>query len=213
MKKGSKHSEETKRKIKKRLEGGNSTTFRKGHKGLYFGGFSGGEKVKEKIRQTLTGRKLSEEHKQKISAGLNGRKCSEETKNKLSKSHKGKKNTEEARRKMSESHKGKKLTKESRRKISEALIGKKHWNWQGGKSFESYSVNWTETLRRSIRERDRYTCQLCSKPQGDISHDVHHIDYNKLNCNPDNLITLCKSCHTKTNIKRKYWIKYFQKIK
>jgi len=37
----------------------------------------------------------------------------------------------------------------------------------------------------------------------------NHIDYNKKNCNPDNLITLCHSCHSKTNHNRNYWVKKF----
>jgi len=85
--------------------------------------------------------------------------------------------------------------------------------WQGGKSFETYTIDWTKTLRRSIRERDHYTCQICGKEQGDIAHSVHHIDYNKKNCSPDNLITLCNSCHIKTNTNREYWIEYFLSVK
>jgi len=81
--------------------------------------------------------------------------------------------------------------------------------WKGGKSFEPYTTNWTKTLKRSIRERDHYTCQLCGRQQEDIAFSVHHIDYNKDNCNPKNLITLCRSCHPKTNYNRDYWIKYF----
>ena len=34
---------------------------------------------------------------------------------------------------------------------------------------------------------------------------VHHIDYDKLNLNPNNLISLCISCHVKTNKDREYW--------
>jgi len=86
--------------------------------------------------------------------------------------------------------------------------GENHYNWQGGKSIEPYSIDWTKTLKRSIKERDRFACQICGE-QEDLS--VHHIDYNKKNCNPDNLITLCRSCHTKTNYKRKKWIKFFEK--
>lgn len=82
-------------------------------------------------------------------------------------------------------------------------------SWLGGKSFEEYGLDWTKTLKRSIRERDNYVCQLCSKIQCDYAFDVHHIDYNKKNCNPDNLITLCRSCHAKTNYKRDYWKEYF----
>lgn len=88
------------------------------------------------------------------------------------------------------------------------ITREKHWNWKGGLSLEGYPVDWTETLKRSIRERDNYICRLCCQ----YGNEVHHIDYNKNNCNPDNLITLCKKCHLKTNHNRKYWIKYFQKL-
>ena|SRR3990167_388147 len=85
----------------------------------------------------------------------------------------------------------------------------KHPNWQGGKSFEPYTVDWTETLKQSIRERDKYTCQICNI---EPAIDCHHIDYNKKNCNPENLIILCRSCHTKTNQNRNYWINYFNEF-
>jgi hypothetical protein len=89
-------------------------------------------------------------------------------------------------------------------------FGEKSSNWRGGISFEPYSVDWNESLRRTIRERDRYACQLCGKLQGDLAHDIHHIDYNKLNCNPNNLITLCHSCNAKVNGNRNYWTNYFK---
>ena len=38
----------------------------------------------------------------------------------------------------------------------------------------------------------------------------NHIDYNKKNCNSDNLITLCHNCHSKTNHNRNNWINYFK---
>ena len=101
-------------------------------------------------------------------------------------------------------------TRDKMKKNHADVSGEKNHFWQGGKSFEPYSVDWTETLKRSIRERDKYTCQLCGEPQGDIAHCIHHIDYNKLNSNTDNLITLCRSCHQKTNFNREYWKKYFK---
>jgi hypothetical protein len=115
--------------------------------------------------------------------------------------NKGKPWDEEIKQKMSRVHFGKKLPERSK---------EKHWNWKGGISEESYNIDWTKTLRRSIRERDKYTCQICKIPQEDYAFSIHHIDYNKENCNPNNLITLCKSCHTKTNFNRPYWIKYFK---
>lgn len=96
----------------------------------------------------------------------------------------------------------------SRFKIGQ-FSGEKHPNWNGGSSFEPYSLDWTQTLKRSIRERDRYTCQVCLKSQGDEAFCVHHINYDKKNCNPENLVTLCRGCHTKTNHSRDYWINYF----
>ena len=107
---------------------------------------------------------------------------------------------------------------EQRKKIGLANRGKvswmkgippeRHWNWQGGKSFEPYSADWQEHLRQSIRRRDGYICQLCYL----YGNSVHHIDYDKKNCKPDNLIVLCISCNSKVNANRKYWTKYFWKI-
>ena len=89
----------------------------------------------------------------------------------------------------------------------EKITGDKNPNWNGGKSFEPYTVDWTITLKRSIRERDRYTCFICRK---EPSLHVHHIDYDKKNCDPKNLITLCGGCHTKTNFRRDNWLSYFK---
>jgi len=110
---------------------------------------------------------------------------------------------------------GKKHTPETIKRMriinkKKAIKGENHYNWKGGTSREPYSIDWRNTLKRSIRERDKYTCQLCGKQQEDIAFCVHHIDYDKKNCSPDNLITLCYKCHSKTNHNREYWIKYFQ---
>lgn len=91
--------------------------------------------------------------------------------------------------------------------------GEKNGRWRGGKSFEPYSTDWTESLRISIRERDKYICQGCFSKQGDITFDVHHIDYDKQNCNPTNLILLCRQCHGQTTWgDRKHWTKFYRDI-
>jgi len=41
---------------------------------------------------------------------------------------------------------------------------------------------------------------------------IHHIDYNKFNCESSNLITLCLKCHLSTNGNRDYWYAYFRYI-
>jgi len=142
-------------------------------------------------------------------------KLKKETREKMSLAKIGKKRTLEARKKISEGRlklkekRGYINSIESRKKLSESISKEKSHFWKGGISYLPYSVNWTKTLKRSIRERDKYTCQICKK---EPSTQVHHIDYNKQNCNPDNLITLCISCHAKTNFNRDYWIKYFHNL-
>jgi len=43
---------------------------------------------------------------------------------------------------------------------------------------------------------------------------VHHIDYCKTNCDPENLISLCLSCHAKTGAgKRHVWVNFFDNLK
>jgi len=55
-------------------------------------------------------------------------------------------------------------------------------------------------------------CQLCgkTKEQNKEKLSIHHIDYNKDNCDPKNLISLCGSCHVKTNFTRDYWEELLQ---
>lgn len=66
-----------------------------------------------------------------------------------------------------------------------------------------YPLDWSDRLRKRIRERDGNRCVLCGDESNRIS--IHHIDYVKANCLPSNLISLCGSCHTKTNFNRERW--------
>ena len=97
--------------------------------------------------------------------------------------------------------------------------GEKSNFWAGGKSLEKYDKKWMynegKIIRENIRKRDKYICQFCGINQNKLDNgqlkklDVHHIDYDKYNHNYNNLITLCRSCHLKTNFDRKVWISYF----
>ena len=171
------------------------------------------DETKEKIRQSLLGHGVSEETRKKISEKAKGRKVSSEALKKWfgKKHHLGHKHSDEAKRKMSIARLGKKLTDEHKRKVGESQRGKKNHFWKGGISYEIYPVEWTKTLRRAIRERDRYICQTCGAQQEDKAFHVHHIDYDKKNCDPKNLITLCRKCHLKTNFNREKWREFFAK--
>lgn len=108
----------------------------------------------------------------------------------------------ESRKKMSESAKKKRLSKEHRRKISESCQGEKHWNWKGGIAPRSTKTIRYERWRRSVFERDNYTCQLCFKRGGELNAD--HIKpwalFPKLRFKLKNGRTLCVKCHRKTFI-------------
>jgi len=141
------------------------------------------------------GKKHTEEWKQNKRKERIGFQFSNKTKLRMRKSALGRTNTEEQNRKIVESH-----------------LGEKHWNWQGGISSEPYSLDWTEELKENVRKRDNYKCQECGRKQTDKLFPVHHIDYNKKNSVDDNLITLCISCHIKTNGNREQWQDHFNKL-
>jgi len=91
--------------------------------------------------------------------------------------------------------------------------GENHYNWQDGKSFEPYGVEFNNKLKEQVRERDKRTCQECYYHEQfhDSKLDIHHIDYNKKNNSPNNLISLCRSCHAQTNFSREDWTQYFER--
>jgi hypothetical protein len=89
-------------------------------------------------------------------------------------------------------------------------------SWIDGRSYKPYTSDFDYKLKEFIRKRDNYTCQVCGIKQKNYYRklDVHHIDYNKKNCNKDNLIALCNRCNCKVNSNRDYWNVYFKhKIK
>jgi hypothetical protein len=92
------------------------------------------------------------------------------------------------------------------------MTGDKHPSWQGGKSFEPYSLEFNRKLKEQIRNRDEYRCQECNQTQEQLGYKlcIHHIDYNKKNNCHDNLISLCRSCHSQTGFDREDWSIYFK---
>lgn len=143
-------------------------------------------------------------------SGMAGKNQTEYQKNKQSQDNKGYKNP------MFGIHlSGWHHTKEATERMSESKLGERNPNWISDRSLFEYPDDWTETLRESIRQRDGYICFLCEVHQDELEKklSVHHIDYNKYNLDPKNLISLCRNCHLKTNQHREYWIKYFYGIK
>lgn len=128
----------------------------------------------------------TEEHRLKVIQSNKNRKLSEETKQKISNSLKGFKHSEETKQKMKETH----------RKI--AKVGKESPNWKGGK--RGYGERWSSTFSPDTKERDR-KCIYC----GAIKNlQTHHIDFNKKNNDPYNLITLCRKHHTNLHPRKNF---------
>ncbi len=89
-------------------------------------------------------------------------------------------------------------------------------NWQGGKSYEPYTLDFNKKIKRKIKERDMI-CLVCNISFDDLillnrKIHIHHVDYDKKNSFPQNLVTLCNSCHSKTNANRNHWKTFFQSL-
>ena len=96
--------------------------------------------------------------------------------------------------------------------MSENTLGPQNGNWREGSSFEPYPPEFNGRLKEMIRDRDGRLCQVCGVVENGTAHCVHHIDYDKDNNDPLNLITLCNSHHSETNGTREEWIAFFSAL-
>jgi endogenous inhibitor of DNA gyrase (YacG/DUF329 family) len=174
------------------------------------------EESKKKMSDVKKGKHPSEETRKKLSDAQKGKHHSEETNKKISDANKGKNNpnyrkhhSEKTKKKISESNKGernpfygKHHTEETKKKLSDANKSENHPNYKGGISLKEFKdayglepEKWKK-IAQQIRIRDKFICQCCGKKG---ATDVHHIIPRriKIDNDPDNLITLCRSCHRK----------------
>lgn len=123
----------------------------------------------------------------------------------------GSRRSEETKRKMSEAKKGENHPFYGKKnpEHSKKMKGKKNPNWNGGSSKFPYAPDWAPKVKRKVLERDNHLCQNC----GELENlAVHHINYDKMNCDSTNLITLCISCNSRSNRNRKDWQKIYEGI-
>ncbi len=158
-----------------------------------------------------------------MKSGMSGKKHKDKTKKKMSRIHK--KMHKQGKWETTAYWKNKNIPEKVKRKMSISrtgkCTGKDNASWLGGKSFEPYGIEFNNQLKESIRKRDNYRCQECFKHQDELRTksnrkyklNIYHIDYDKKNNHSENLISLCRSCHTQTNFKREDWINYFEKEK
>ncbi|MCK5616477.1 hypothetical protein KAR91_82205 [Candidatus Pacearchaeota archaeon] len=86
--------------------------------------------------------------------------------------------------------------------------------WKGGMESDPYCEIWSDKeFKEFIKFRDGYQClnPYCySKPNRVLV--VHHIDYNKQNCDQYNLITVCNICNSMANKDRGWHKLWYQTI-
>ena len=110
---------------------------------------------------------------------------------------------------------GKHHSEETKVRISKVIssrIGPLSPRWEGGKSFEPYCVDWTDEYKDLIKERDGHICLNPNCWRAGTFLTVHHIDYNKKNCNLCNLITICNSCNSRANTDRDWHKSWYKAI-
>lgn len=145
----------------------------------------------------------------KISIAQKGRKVSEKTKKAISIARKGIKFTKEHCENISKGTKGKVAWNKNKKSLFPAwnkgksniwAIGDKNCNWKGGISNKNNKIRESieyKYWRKSVFERDKYTCQNCNQKGGRLEAD--HIKpfckFIELRFDINNGRTLCKKCH------------------
>lgn len=103
--------------------------------------------------------------------------------------------------------------------------GSIHHAWKGGISFEPYCLKFNYRFKERVREFFGRKCVECGKYESvnkyetttekrkcGIKLHVHHVNYNKYACCDTSkplFVTLCHSCHSKTNSKRRNYEKLY----
>lgn len=208
---GKKHSNESKMKISLANSGKRWTTEQKERH----------SKMKQKTSSGENNPMRRIENRIKLSKKLKGRIRTKEHCKKLSKTHKEKYKNEgnpyliKGKEGLSEESLKLRINKRIKTiKESGSLSGENNPNWLGGKSFEPYDKKFTKKFKRDIRKRDNQICMMCGMHREKLNRalNVHHINYDKELSIPQNCISLCDSCHTKTNFNRELWVTFFQNI-
>ena len=155
-----------------------------------------------------TGKKMSVETKEKLRSLYLGKKLPQETKDKIRAALKGKKKTSEHAINAGLAQRGKKLSEEHKRLIGIQSVGRiakeKNPAWKGGVTSINAAIRGSKEYilwRKSVFERDNYTCIWCLVRGGELHAD--HIKpfayFPELRFAIDNGRTLCVSCHRTTD--------------
>jgi len=149
-------------------------------------------------------------NREKNSKGSKGRIFTDEHRKKLSDVKKGKTGYWKSKKNPDQSER---MNGKNNPMYGKILTGENNPNWKGGIAHDSYCPVWLDKeYKETIKERDGYQCLNpdCGKNSDRLF--LHHIDYNKKNCHPFNLITVCASCNSKANFNRDWHTAWYQAI-
>jgi hypothetical protein len=181
-------------------------------------GYVTSEATKKKLSLAMRGRYVSPETRKKKSEAMNKIYATTNLKERLSKMWTGKNNPMYGKPAWTKGKKGI-YSEEFRKKISDNAKARfanpaNHPMWKGGKSYEPYTLEFNTKFKNAIRKRDNQVCMVCGIHREKLTQalDVHHINYDKALSVEQNGVSCCHSCHSKTNVNRKYWINFFQQL-
>jgi hypothetical protein len=81
-----------------------------------------------------------------------------------------------------------------RLKIAHAVAGPNNPRWEDGRAALPYTPGFSGTTRKLVKDRDDHACQSCGSLKNLC---VHHKDFAKENHELENLVLLCRKCHTR----------------
>lgn len=98
---------------------------------------------------------------------------------------------------------------------SKLMSGSDNHAWEGGSSFAPYCEKFNEQFKERVREFWGRKCVTCGKNEIENGQklSIHHVNYNKSACcdnSEPSFVSLCVSCHAKTNFNRDMWEEYFK---
>lgn len=96
--------------------------------------------------------------------------------------------------------------------LKRELVGSASPHWKGGAKGGYCRVWRTKEFKDYVKERDNNKCQNPYCFNSDNVLHIHHIDYDKKNCSPYNLITVCRACNSRANIDRAWHTAWYQTL-
>jgi len=113
---------------------------------------------------------------------------------------------------------GKESARKNGKKSRMKHSGEKCHLWKGGISYGPYCPKFSREFKQRVREFFDNKCVECGITEEEHGKKmcVHHVNFDKTSCCDENVeplfVTLCASCHPKTNFNREYWKEKYTRL-